>query len=74
MKLYLTRDHAQIGDVASSISVEGGEGLMRCANAYVAVSGIFGLGDEYGIVKTLEVDRWSDGPIGVSTCWKRKDD
>ena len=74
MRLYLTKDHANIADTASSIAVEGPEPeLMKCGDAYVAVNGLFGIRDgQYGIVKTLEVVRWSDGPVRASTCWKRK--
>jgi hypothetical protein len=73
MRLYLTKDHAKIADSASSIPIESpGPEMMKCGDAYVAVNGVFGLRDEYGIVKTLEVARWSDGPVPVSTCWKRE--
>lgn len=79
MRLYLTKDHAKIADSASSIPIESpGPEMMECAGAYVAVNGVFGLRDEYGIVKTLEVSRWVDpsdrsvDKAWVSTCWKRE--
>jgi hypothetical protein len=74
MRLYLTKDHASIADTASSIAIEEPEPeLMKCGDAYVAVNGLFGIRDgQYGIVKTLEIVRWSDGPVRASTCWKRK--
>ena len=74
LRLYLTKDHAKVSDSASSILVEApGPELMQCADAYVSVNGLFGLrNDEYGIVKTLDIARWSDGPVPLSTCWKRE--
>lgn len=80
MRLYLTKDHAEIADSPSSILVEAtGPGLMKCADAYVAVNGVFGRRDnQYAIVKTLEISRWADprsrgmDKAWVSICWKRE--
>lgn len=80
MRLYMTRDHAEISDAPSSIPVRGpAPELAKCSDAYVHVVGWFGLRDgEYGIVKTLEVSRWVDpqsrsvGKAWLSTCWKRE--
>jgi hypothetical protein len=75
MRLYLTKEHANMADSASSIPVEAPRPeLMKCADAYVAVNGVFGHRDEYGIVKTLEGVRWSDGSVPAATCWKRGDE
>lgn len=81
MRLYLTKDHAAIADSPSSIAVEALPQLMGCIDAYVHVSGLFGLrNDEYGIVKVLEVSRWADpgsrsmNKPWLSTCWKRPDE
>lgn len=81
MRLYLTRDHAEISDSPSSIPVRGpAPELAECSDAYVHVVGWFGLGDDgYGIVKALEISRWADRgsrSMGkawlLSTCWKRE--
>jgi hypothetical protein len=80
MRLYLTRDHAEISDSPSSIPVRGpAPELAKCSDAYVHVVGWFGLGDDgYGIVKALEVSRWADprsrsmDKAWLSTCWKRE--
>lgn len=75
MRLYLTKEHANMADSASSIPVETpGPELMKCVDSYVAVSGVFGLRDEYGIVKTLEVVRWSDGSVPAAACWTRDEE
>lgn len=80
MRLYLTRDHAEISDAPSSIPVRGpAPELAKCSDAYVHVVGWFGLRDgEYAIVKALEVSRWTDrksrrmGEAPLAPCWKQE--
>ena len=72
LRLYLTRDHAQAGDIASAIELEQPDASPgKCAGAYVQVIGRFGQ-SEYGdflILETLSIDRLTKSGL-YEQCWE----
>ena len=73
LKLYLTRDHAEIADAVSAIAVQMPDAsVVACAGAYAMVVGKFGRSEfgGYEILETWRISRWDPE---LERCWTRKD-
>ena len=77
LRLYLTRDHASLPDIMSSIAVQTrakGDSASRCAGSYALVIGKFGRSNfgSFEILETLRIERWDPKSGKLEHCWTRE--
>jgi hypothetical protein len=79
LRIYLTRDHASVHDVLSSVSINvplDDRDLPKCAGAYALVVGRFGVGrsGRFEILNPIRVERWDTVSGGMARCWEQTHD